>query len=68
VEAIRAAGELVRIPMSEEHVRSLNLSVSVGIGLFESLRQLESRRTPHEGEQQHQDSGTQTVGSKVAAH
>ena len=45
VGAISREGALVRIPMSERHVRSLNLSVSVGIGLFESLRQLEAQRT-----------------------
>lgn len=30
----------VYIPMSQKHVRSLNLSVSVAIGLFEARRQL----------------------------
>ena len=30
----------LRIPMSQAHVRSLNLSVSVAIGLFEARRQL----------------------------
>lgn len=30
----------VHIPMSQPHVRSLNLSVSVAIGLFEARRQL----------------------------
>lgn len=30
----------VHIPMSQAHVRSLNLSVSVAIGLFEARRQL----------------------------
>jgi tRNA (cytidine/uridine-2'-O-)-methyltransferase len=29
------------IPISRQHVRSLNLSVSVAIGLFEALRQLD---------------------------
>lgn len=28
-------GVLVKIPMDETHVRSLNLATSVGIGLFE---------------------------------
>jgi len=32
----------VTIPMTGNHVRSLNLSVSAAIGLFESLRQLET--------------------------
>ena len=35
-------GATVRIPMSERHVRSLNLAVSVGVGLYEALRQLEA--------------------------
>lgn len=30
----------VHIPMSQQHVRSLNLSVSVAVGLFEARRQL----------------------------
>lgn len=32
----------VTIPMPGEHVRSLNLSVSAAVGLFESLRQIDS--------------------------
>ena len=32
--------DLVYIPMRQENIRSLNLSVSVGIGLFEAYRQL----------------------------
>lgn len=51
VGAISREGALVRIPMSERHVRSLNLSVSVGIGLFESLRQLEAQQTLHHSSQ-----------------
>jgi tRNA (cytidine/uridine-2'-O-)-methyltransferase len=35
----RHSGRLVRIPQPGEGVRSLNLSTSVGIALFESLRQ-----------------------------
>ncbi|MEM9087285.1 MAG: tRNA (cytidine(34)-2'-O)-methyltransferase [Cyanobacteria bacterium P01_F01_bin.53] len=34
--------QVVTIPMPGEHVRSLNLSVSAAVGLFESLRQIES--------------------------
>lgn len=34
--------QAVTIPMPGEHVRSLNLSVSAAVGLFESLRQIES--------------------------
>lgn len=36
-----SGGERVKIPMEEDHVRCLNLSVSVGIGLYEALRQLD---------------------------
>ena len=32
---------MVKIPMKETHVRSLNLAVSVGIGVFEAIRQLD---------------------------
>ncbi|KAJ7549308.1 hypothetical protein O6H91_07G048700 [Diphasiastrum complanatum] len=34
------AGGTARIPMCDSYVRSLNLAVSVGIGLYEALRQL----------------------------
>ncbi|KAL3148016.1 hypothetical protein ABBQ38_014308 [Trebouxia sp. C0009 RCD-2024] len=44
-EAHAAAGEtggaMVKIPMLETHVRSLNLAVSVGVGLYEAIRQLD---------------------------
>lgn len=36
------AGGTIRLPMSEEYVRSLNLSISAGIGVYEALRQLDS--------------------------
>lgn len=36
------AGGTVRLPMNETYVRSLNLSVSAGIGVYEALRQLDS--------------------------
>lgn len=39
-EVLSACAETVHIPMAERGVRSLNLSVSVGIGLFEARRQL----------------------------
>lgn len=39
-EALAHCTELVYIPMSQAHVRSLNLSVSVAIALFEARRQL----------------------------
>lgn len=32
-------GAMVRIPMVEAFVRSINLSASVGIGLYEAIRQ-----------------------------
>ncbi len=43
-ERIRAdaAERLLNIPMSSAHVRSLNLSNSVGIVLYEALRQIHS--------------------------
>ena len=35
-------GEIVKIPMGNyEHVRSLNLATSVGIGVYEALRQID---------------------------
>lgn len=37
---LSACDETLTIPMSKAHVRSLNLSVSVAIGLFEAQRQL----------------------------
>lgn len=39
-EILNLCDAVVRIPMSEPGVRSLNLSVSVAIGLFEARRQL----------------------------
>ncbi|MBE9181485.1 tRNA (cytidine(34)-2'-O)-methyltransferase [Oculatella sp. LEGE 06141] len=39
-EVLAACDETVYIPMAQPHVRSLNLSVSVAIGLFEARRQL----------------------------
>lgn len=38
-EMLTACDATVRIPMAEPGVRSLNLSASVAIGLFEALRQ-----------------------------
>lgn len=49
-EALKAASEamggggVVRMPISEEHVRSLNLAVSVGVGVYEALRQIDLQR------------------------
>lgn len=51
-EVLEAAGEaaggggVVRMPIQEQHVRSLNLAVSVGIGLYEALRQVHTRGSP----------------------
>ncbi|NJO42666.1 MAG: tRNA (cytidine(34)-2'-O)-methyltransferase [Cyanobacteria bacterium CRU_2_1] len=39
-EVLQACHATVYIPMSQQYVRSLNLSVSVAIGLFEARRQL----------------------------
>ena len=39
-ERLQACDATVRIPMAESGVRSLNLSASVAIGLFEALRQI----------------------------
>ena len=39
-EVLAACNQTVRIPMTQIHVRSLNLSVSVAIGLFEARRKL----------------------------
>lgn len=40
-QAHAAATHVVKINMSEKHVRSLNLAVSVGVGVFEAIRQLD---------------------------
>ncbi len=37
---LAACGSTVHIPMSSAHVRSLNLSVSAALGLFEARRQI----------------------------
>ena len=39
-----SSGEVLRIPITETHVRSLNLAVSAGIALYEGIRQLDG---PH---------------------
>lgn len=47
-EAHEASSDIVQIPMGNyTHVRSLNLATSVGIGLFESLRQLDGTTILH---------------------
>ncbi|CAL5222882.1 g5309 [Coccomyxa viridis] len=39
-----SSGEVLRIPITETHVRSLNLAVSAGVALYEAMRQLDG---PH---------------------
>ena len=36
-----ASGGIRRIPINEAHVRSLNLGVAAGVGVFEALRQID---------------------------
>eukprot|EP01024_Parvocaulis_polyphysoides_P001966 TRINITY_DN10583_c0_g1_i2.p2 TRINITY_DN10583_c0_g1~~TRINITY_DN10583_c0_g1_i2.p2 ORF type:complete len:157 (-),score=18.01 TRINITY_DN10583_c0_g1_i2:266-736(-) len=45
-EATKKNGQLLRIPMIETYVRSLNLAVAHGIGLYEALRQIDEGDTP----------------------
>ena len=40
-DSCAASGGIRRIPIDEEHVRSLNLAVSAGIGVYEALRQID---------------------------
>lgn len=51
-EAARASGgDVVKIPMSNyKHVRSLNLATSVGVGVFEAVRQLDGAILPEDVE------------------
>ncbi|MBP8644758.1 MAG: tRNA (cytidine(34)-2'-O)-methyltransferase [Syntrophobacteraceae bacterium] len=43
-EVLQTAGEnLLRVPMDRTRVRSLNLSTTVGVALYEAIRQLRSR-------------------------
>lgn len=37
----QSGGVVVRVPIVETHVRSLNLAVSQGIGLYEAMRQID---------------------------
>ena len=46
IAADAQASALVKIPMQQRHVRSLNLATSVGIGLYEALRQLDGPVLP----------------------
>lgn len=47
-EAHAAATHLVKIPMSQQHVRSLNLATSVGVGVMEALRQKDGAVLPED--------------------
>ncbi len=49
--AVATNGAMVKIPMIETHVRSLNLAVSVGVGLYEAIRQLDFAKEGSEHEQ-----------------
>jgi len=40
IEVMNGCDTILRIPMTQPHVRSLNLSVSTALGLFEARRQL----------------------------
>ncbi|EFJ50659.1 hypothetical protein VOLCADRAFT_45595, partial [Volvox carteri f. nagariensis] len=40
-DVLASGGCLVKIPIRDMHVRSINLSVAVGVGLFEAIRQLD---------------------------
>ena len=36
----QTGGHQLKIPINETHVRSLNLAVSAGVGVYEAIRQL----------------------------
>ena len=40
-DACADSGGIRRIPIDETHVRSLNLAVSAGVGVYEALRQID---------------------------
>lgn len=44
-EICAKSGGVRRIPIDEQHVRSLNLAVSVGVGAYEALRQIDGSPT-----------------------
>jgi tRNA (cytidine/uridine-2'-O-)-methyltransferase len=44
---VRHAPQVLGIPIRMDHVRSLNLSTSVGIAVYEALRQMQGGRLPH---------------------
>eukprot|EP00197_Chlamydomonas_leiostraca_P007478 CAMPEP_0202873482 /NCGR_PEP_ID=MMETSP1391-20130828/23330_1 /ASSEMBLY_ACC=CAM_ASM_000867 /TAXON_ID=1034604 /ORGANISM="Chlamydomonas leiostraca, Strain SAG 11-49" /LENGTH=276 /DNA_ID=CAMNT_0049554707 /DNA_START=92 /DNA_END=923 /DNA_ORIENTATION=+ len=41
-DVLASGGALVKIPIIEKHVRSINLAVCAGIGAFEAIRQLDA--------------------------
>jgi tRNA (cytidine/uridine-2'-O-)-methyltransferase len=41
-DVVASGGSLVKIPILDTHVRSINLAVCVGVGAFEALRQLDA--------------------------
>ena len=47
-EAAAAAGAVVRLPASRAHVRSLNVAVTAGVGVYEALRQIDGCDGPLE--------------------
>lgn len=49
VHDLLPASQMVKIPMRQTHVRSLNLAVSAGIGIFEAIRQLDGAQLSAEG-------------------
>ncbi|KAF6265605.1 Alpha/beta knot methyltransferase [Scenedesmus sp. NREL 46B-D3] len=52
-DILSSGGVLVKIPIVDTYVRSINQSVSVGVGVFEALRQLDDGRhavTPRDDE------------------
>lgn len=51
-DACADSGGIRRIPIDETHVRSLNLAVSAGVGVYEALRQID-------GPPVHQDDPTE---------
>lgn len=41
-DILSCGGALVKIPIQHTHVRSINLAVCAGVGVFEALRQLDA--------------------------
>ncbi|KAG2496680.1 hypothetical protein HYH03_005098 [Edaphochlamys debaryana] len=42
-DVVASGGALVKIPIRDTHVRSINLAVAAGVGLFEAIRQLDEQ-------------------------